>query len=153
MNLTANGLDVDSLAVRVDGLGCCRLPVAPVEIGQTREQPFPLLFLLFFSFSIFVRFHSFRWLAGAREKTLVREAGLDRAENSGSGGDFREEASKGSAQIEVWQDFFHASECSVMWGRVSPSSFRWSEGWIALFGIGMWLCQLLEAGEVNVKRC
>ncbi|MQL90976.1 hypothetical protein Taro_023582, partial [Colocasia esculenta] len=52
----------------------------------------------------------FEWLAGAREKTLVREAGLDQAENSGSGGDFREEASKGSAQIEVWQDFFHASE-------------------------------------------
>ncbi|MQL67873.1 hypothetical protein Taro_000149 [Colocasia esculenta] len=66
MNLTANGLDVDSLAIR--------------------------------------------WLAGARGKTLVREAGLDRAENSGSGGDFREEASKGSEQIEVWQDFFHASE-------------------------------------------
>ncbi|MQM03253.1 hypothetical protein Taro_036028, partial [Colocasia esculenta] len=78
--------------------------------GQTREQPFPLLFLLFFSFSIFVRFHSFRWLTGARGKTLVRETGLDRAENSGSGGDFREEASKGSARIEVWQDFFHASE-------------------------------------------
>ncbi|MQL78302.1 hypothetical protein Taro_010726 [Colocasia esculenta] len=58
-----------------------------------------------------------RWLAGAREKTLVREAGLDRAENSGSGGDFREEASKGSAQIEVWQDFFHASE--VVRGRLS----------------------------------
>ncbi|MQL76729.1 hypothetical protein Taro_009116 [Colocasia esculenta] len=47
---------------------------------------------------------------GACGKTLVREAELDRVENSGSGGDFREEASKGSARIEVWQDFFHASE-------------------------------------------
>ncbi|MQL68212.1 hypothetical protein Taro_000478, partial [Colocasia esculenta] len=81
--------------------------------GQTREQPFPLLFLLFFSFSIFVRFHSFRWLAGACGKTLVREAELDRAENSRSGGDSREKASKGSARIEVWQDFFHASETWV----------------------------------------
>ncbi|MQM20414.1 hypothetical protein Taro_053433, partial [Colocasia esculenta] len=78
--------------------------------GQTREQPFPLLFLLFFSFSIFVRFHSFRWLTGSRGKTLVREAELDRAENIGSGGGFREEASKGSTRIEVWQDFLHASE-------------------------------------------
>ncbi|MQL97942.1 hypothetical protein Taro_030644, partial [Colocasia esculenta] len=78
--------------------------------GQTREQPFSLLFLLFFSFSIFVRFHSFRWLTGARGKTLVREAELDRAENNGSGGGFREEASKGLAQIEVWQDFLHTSE-------------------------------------------
>ncbi|MQL70711.1 hypothetical protein Taro_003029 [Colocasia esculenta] len=51
-----------------------------------------------------------RWLTGARGKTLVREAELDRAENSGSGGGFREEASKGSARIEVWQDFLHASE-------------------------------------------
>ncbi|MQM23504.1 hypothetical protein Taro_056571, partial [Colocasia esculenta] len=58
-----------------------------------------------------------RWLAGARGKTLVCEAGLDRAENSGSSGDFREEASKGSAQIEVWQDFFHASE--VVRGQLS----------------------------------
>ncbi|MQM13593.1 hypothetical protein Taro_046515, partial [Colocasia esculenta] len=78
--------------------------------GQTREQPFPLLFPLFFSFSIFVRFHSFRWLTGARGNTLVREVELDRAENSGSGGNFREKASKGSARIEVWQDFLHASE-------------------------------------------
>ncbi|MQL68574.1 hypothetical protein Taro_000824, partial [Colocasia esculenta] len=95
--------------------------------GQTREQPFPLLFPLFFSFSIFVRFYSFRWLTGARGKTLVREAELDRAENSGSGGDSREKASKGSARIEVWQDFFHASELGLV--------------------------QLLEADEVNVKGC
>ncbi|MQM08423.1 hypothetical protein Taro_041280 [Colocasia esculenta] len=47
---------------------------------------------------------------GARGKTLVREADLDRAENSGSGGGSREEASGGSARIEVWQDFLHASE-------------------------------------------
>ncbi|MQL72958.1 hypothetical protein Taro_005284, partial [Colocasia esculenta] len=85
--------------------------------GQTREQPFPLLFLLFFSFSIFVCFHSFRWLTGARGKTLVHEAELDRAENSGSGGDSREKASRGSARIEVWQDFLHASE--VVRGRLS----------------------------------
>ncbi|MQL92697.1 hypothetical protein Taro_025335, partial [Colocasia esculenta] len=78
--------------------------------GQTREHLFPLLFPLFFSFSIFVRFYSFRWLAGARGKTLVREAKLDRAENIGSGGDSRKKASKGSTRIEVWQDFFHASE-------------------------------------------
>ncbi|MQL95580.1 hypothetical protein Taro_028249, partial [Colocasia esculenta] len=51
------------------------------------------------------------------ERTLVREAELDRAENSGSGGGFREEASKGSARIEVWQDFLHASE--VVRGRLS----------------------------------
>ncbi|MQL83120.1 hypothetical protein Taro_015607 [Colocasia esculenta] len=57
------------------------------------------------------------WLTGARGKTLVREAGLDRAENSGSGGGFREEASKGSTRIEVWQDFLHASE--VVRGRLS----------------------------------
>ncbi|MQM10009.1 hypothetical protein Taro_042901 [Colocasia esculenta] len=44
---------------------------------------------------------SSRWLTGARGKTLVRETGLDRAENSGSGGDFRKKASRGSAQIEV----------------------------------------------------
>ncbi|MQL81907.1 hypothetical protein Taro_014373 [Colocasia esculenta] len=50
------------------------------------------------------------WLTGARGKTLVREAELDRAENSRSGGDSREEASGGSARIEVWQDFLHASE-------------------------------------------
>ncbi|MQM00536.1 hypothetical protein Taro_033271, partial [Colocasia esculenta] len=118
--------------------------------GQTREQPFPLLFLLFFSFSIFVRFHSFRWLTGARGKTLVREAELDRAENSGSGGGFHEEASKGSTRIEVWQDFLHASECSVLWGRVSPSSFRWSEGWIALFGIDV--CLFSAAGNWRAKR-
>ncbi|MQM19617.1 hypothetical protein Taro_052625 [Colocasia esculenta] len=85
MNLMENGLDVDSLAVRVDGKGCRCLLVAPVEIG---------------------------WLSGARGKTLVREAELDRAENSGSGGDSREKASKGSARIEVWQDFLHASEVS-----------------------------------------
>ncbi|MQM20010.1 hypothetical protein Taro_053024 [Colocasia esculenta] len=53
------------------------------------------------------------WLTGARGKTLVREAELDRAENSGSGGGFREEASKGSPRIEVWQDFLHASEAWV----------------------------------------
>ncbi|MQL81908.1 hypothetical protein Taro_014372 [Colocasia esculenta] len=52
------------------------------------------------------------WLTGARGKTLVREAKLDRAENSGSGGGSREEASGGSARIEVWQDFLHASEVS-----------------------------------------
>ncbi|MQM19984.1 hypothetical protein Taro_053000, partial [Colocasia esculenta] len=80
--------------------------------GQTCEQPFPLLFLLFFSFSIFVRFHSFRWLTGARGKTLVCEVELDRAENSGSGGDSREKACRGSARIEVWQDFLHTSEVS-----------------------------------------
>ncbi|MQL68809.1 hypothetical protein Taro_001103 [Colocasia esculenta] len=57
------------------------------------------------------------WLTGARGKTLVREAELDQAENSGSGGGFREEASKGSARIEVWQDFLHASE--VVRGRLS----------------------------------
>ncbi|MQL98161.1 hypothetical protein Taro_030860 [Colocasia esculenta] len=51
-----------------------------------------------------------RWLTGARGKTLVREAELDRAENSGSGGDSREKASRGSARIEVWQDFLHTSE-------------------------------------------
>ncbi|MQL93350.1 hypothetical protein Taro_025993 [Colocasia esculenta] len=59
-------------------------------------------------------FPIFRWLTGARGKTLVREAELDRAENSGSGGGFREEASKGSARIEVWQDFLHASERRVV---------------------------------------
>ncbi|MQM08856.1 hypothetical protein Taro_041714 [Colocasia esculenta] len=117
MNLTANGLDVYSLAVRVDDKECRRLLAVPVEIRQTREQPFPLLFLLFFSFSIFVRFHSFRWLTEARGKTLVREAELDQAENSGSGGGFREEASKGSMRIEVWQDFLYASE--VFRGRLS----------------------------------
>ncbi|MQM02391.1 hypothetical protein Taro_035157, partial [Colocasia esculenta] len=85
--------------------------------GQAREQPFPFLFLLFLSSSIFVRFHSFRWLTGARGKTLVREAELDRAKNSGSGGGSREEASGGSARIEVWQDFLHASE--VVRGRLS----------------------------------
>ncbi|MQL92693.1 hypothetical protein Taro_025322 [Colocasia esculenta] len=42
-----------------------------------------------------------QWLTGARGKTLVREAELDRAENSGSGGGFHEEASKGSARIKV----------------------------------------------------
>ncbi|MQM00105.1 hypothetical protein Taro_032836, partial [Colocasia esculenta] len=78
--------------------------------GQAREQPFPFLFLIFFSFSIFVRFYSFRWLTGARGKTLVREAELDRAENSRSGGGSREEASRNLARIEVWQDFLHASE-------------------------------------------
>ncbi|MQL71647.1 hypothetical protein Taro_003961, partial [Colocasia esculenta] len=51
-----------------------------------------------------------RWLTGARGKTFAREAELDRAENSGSGGDSREKASRGSARIEVWQDFLHASE-------------------------------------------
>ncbi|MQM08322.1 hypothetical protein Taro_041181, partial [Colocasia esculenta] len=50
------------------------------------------------------------WLTGARGKTLVREAELDRAENSGSGGGSREEASGGSSRIEVWRDFLHASE-------------------------------------------
>ncbi|MQM17371.1 hypothetical protein Taro_050342, partial [Colocasia esculenta] len=50
------------------------------------------------------------WLTGARGKTLVREAELDRAENSRSGGSSHEEASGGSARIEVWQDFLHASE-------------------------------------------
>ncbi|MQL73278.1 hypothetical protein Taro_005635 [Colocasia esculenta] len=60
-------------------------------------------------------FSTARWLTGARGKTLVREAELDRAENSGSGGDFREEASKGSTRIEVWQDFFHASEVVRGW--------------------------------------
>ncbi|MQM02366.1 hypothetical protein Taro_035132, partial [Colocasia esculenta] len=39
------------------------------------------------------------WLTGARGKTFVREAELDRAENSGSGGDSREKASRGSAFI------------------------------------------------------
>ncbi|MQL83264.1 hypothetical protein Taro_015761 [Colocasia esculenta] len=53
------------------------------------------------------------WLTGARGKTLVRETGLDRAKISGSGGSFREEASKGSARIEVWQDFLHASEGTI----------------------------------------
>ncbi|MQM06067.1 hypothetical protein Taro_038886 [Colocasia esculenta] len=55
-----------------------------------------------------------RWLAGARGKTLVHEVGLDRAENNRSGGDSREKASKGSARIEVWQDFFHASELATV---------------------------------------
>ncbi|MQL90994.1 hypothetical protein Taro_023596, partial [Colocasia esculenta] len=50
------------------------------------------------------------WLTGAHGKTLVRQAELYRAENSGSGGDSREKASRGSVQIEVWQDFLHASE-------------------------------------------
>ncbi|MQL83236.1 hypothetical protein Taro_015738, partial [Colocasia esculenta] len=50
------------------------------------------------------------WLTGARGKTLVREAELDREENSGLGGGSREEASGGSTRIEVWQDFLHASE-------------------------------------------
>ncbi|MQL80977.1 hypothetical protein Taro_013430, partial [Colocasia esculenta] len=66
-----------------------------------------------------------RWLTGARGKTLVREAELDRAENSGSGSNFRKEASKGSARIEVWQDFLHALELGLV--------------------------QLLETEEVNVK--
>ncbi|MQL68651.1 hypothetical protein Taro_000922 [Colocasia esculenta] len=52
------------------------------------------------------------WLTGARGKTLVRKAELDRAENSGSGGDSREKAYRGSTRIEVWQDFLHASEVS-----------------------------------------
>ncbi|MQL74959.1 hypothetical protein Taro_007322 [Colocasia esculenta] len=42
-----------------------------------------------------------QWLTGARGKTLVREAELDRAENSRSGGDSREKASRGSARIEL----------------------------------------------------
>ncbi|MQL71548.1 hypothetical protein Taro_003854 [Colocasia esculenta] len=62
-------------------------------------------------------FSTARWLTGARGKTLVREAELDRVENSGSGGDSREKASRGSTRIEVWQDFFHASE--VVRGRLS----------------------------------
>ncbi|MQL91428.1 hypothetical protein Taro_024039 [Colocasia esculenta] len=52
------------------------------------------------------------WLTGARGKTLVCEAELDRAENSGSGGDSREKASRDLARIEVWQNFLHASEVS-----------------------------------------
>ncbi|MQM23919.1 hypothetical protein Taro_056989 [Colocasia esculenta] len=57
------------------------------------------------------------WLTGAHGKTLVREAELDRAENSGSGGDSLEEASRGSTRIEVWQDFLHTSE--VVCGQLS----------------------------------
>ncbi|MQL98738.1 hypothetical protein Taro_031447 [Colocasia esculenta] len=63
---------------------------------------------------------SSRWLAEARGKTLVRKTGSDWAENSGSGCDFCEEASKGSAQIEVWQDFFHASERQSMLSSTLP---------------------------------
>ncbi|MQM07574.1 hypothetical protein Taro_040417, partial [Colocasia esculenta] len=42
------------------------------------------------------------WLTGACGKTLVHEAELDRAENSGSGGDFREEASKAAIDVAVY---------------------------------------------------
>ncbi|MQL89095.1 hypothetical protein Taro_021666 [Colocasia esculenta] len=72
-----------------------------------------------------------RWLTGARGKTLVREAELDRAENSGSGGGFRKEASKGSARIEVWQDFLHASEgtsVDTTWASVDTLSQHSPEG-------------------------
>ncbi|MQL87764.1 hypothetical protein Taro_020312, partial [Colocasia esculenta] len=58
---------------------------------------------------------------GARGKTLVCEAELDRAENRGSGGGFCEEASKGSARIEVWQDFLHASEVGAAQAQPGPS--------------------------------
>ncbi|MQM18459.1 hypothetical protein Taro_051451 [Colocasia esculenta] len=37
-----------------------------------------------------------------------------------------------------------------MWGRVSPSSFRLSEGWIALFGIDV--CLFSAAGSWRAKR-
>ncbi|MQM07870.1 hypothetical protein Taro_040717 [Colocasia esculenta] len=69
------------------------------------------------------------WLTGTRGKTLVREAELDRAENSRSGGGFREEASGDLARIEVWQDFLHASE--VVRGRL----LRFEELCLSLVGL------------------
>ncbi|MQM22955.1 hypothetical protein Taro_056015, partial [Colocasia esculenta] len=115
--------------------------------GQTREQPFPLLFLLFFSFSIFVRFHSFRWLTGARGKTLVREAELDRAENNESGGDSREKASRGSARIEVWQNFLHASELTA--GALAVNLFSGGSRrrvLVVYFTLDVKLCYRLHPG-------
>ncbi|MQL83240.1 hypothetical protein Taro_015737 [Colocasia esculenta] len=114
-----------------------------------------------------------RWLTGACGKTLVCEAELDRAENSGLGGGSREEASGGSVRIEVWQDFLHASEdtsnttvTAVVWPDYGPTpglskrfrgrKERGSEkkDWLACAGVRLGGCQLehTRSPEYSLNR-
>ncbi|MQL74898.1 hypothetical protein Taro_007260 [Colocasia esculenta] len=81
LNLTASGPDVNPLAVQIGGEVCGRLFVASVEIGQPESSNLSSSFPLIPSTFAFVCFHHFQWLMGARGKTLVRVAVLDRAGN------------------------------------------------------------------------